>query len=264
MSRKTDRIGGLIALSIMVLMGARVCSAGNPQFGMMGLAAGQTLRLNVVAYPPDPCNAQIGFLNSNGATPQPDPSKTVTLNPGQAAFIDLTAASLGIQFGQRREFQPVVTLISISDSVSQCAASVELFDTSTGFSLVVLPQPDPSRLNVNPRFGMVGIGLGQVLRLNVVAFPPDPCIATIGFLNSNGATPQPLPGKTVTLNPGQAAFVDLTAASLGIQFGQRAEFQPVVMLAQTANGTACQASAEVFDTFTGRTSALLIPQPDPN
>jgi len=109
---------------------------------------------------------------------------------------------------------------------------------------------------------MVGIGLGQVLRLNVVAFPPTPCFGTIGFLNGNGVAPPNSASKNVSLNPGQADFVDLTAASLGIQFGQRMELQPVVMVTAAPNGaSACQASAEVFDVFTLRTSAVLAPQP---
>jgi len=117
----------------------------------------------------------------------------------------------------------------------------------------------------NPQFGMVGLAASQTLRLNVVAFPPDPCNAQIGFLNSNGAVPQPQPGKTVTLGPGEAAFLDLSAVALGVQFGQRAELQPVVTLLAAPNGfSACQASAEVFDSFSGRTWAILLPNPEPN
>jgi len=267
MNRNHAHVGNWAALGILTLLGTRPAAAGNPQFGMVGLAAGEVLRLNVVAYPPSPCHATIGFLNANGQVPQPEPGKTVSLAPGEAAFVDLPASALGIPFGGRREFQPVVTLQPQPDpgAPNACGASVEVFDALTGLSLVATPQPDPSLPNVAPRFGMVGLALGQVLRLNVVAFPPSPCSAAIGFLDANGQVPQPDPGKTVYLNPGEAAFVDLPAGALGLPFGQRAELQPVVTLQPGANGSsACQATAEIYDRVTGRTWTLMVPQPDPS
>ena len=64
-------VAGIFALG--VLSGS---AAADPQFGMIGLAAGETLRLNVVAYPPNPCVAQIGFRDANGALPQPIPTRS--------------------------------------------------------------------------------------------------------------------------------------------------------------------------------------------
>ena len=109
------------------------------------------------------------------------------------------------------------------------------------------------------RFGMVGVALQETLRLNVVAaYPPTPCIAQLGFRDANGQ-PQPNPDKTVNLQPGQAAFLDVSAASLGITFGHRVELRPIVsvMLGPNAAPSVCQANAEVFDSFSGRTSAWL-------
>ena len=255
-----------VALGVVGLCSARAQSPPvNPQFGMIGLAEGQTLRLNLVAYPPNPCSAAIGFLNHNGGVPQPDPSRTVNLQAGQADFVDLSASSLGIQPGGRREFQPVVSLIPQSDPTVQnaCNATVELFTSATGASQVGLPQPQPDMPNIAPQFGMVGIALGQTLRLNVVAFPPNPCVATIGFLTSTGA-PSPVANKTVSLAPNQSDFVDLTAEMLGLQAGDRADLLPAVMLPSAASGVStCQATAEVFATNTGRTRILLNPQPLP-
>ena len=68
------------------MSGIRAWAQGNPQFGMIGLAAGQMLRLNVVAYPPDPCNATIGFLNANGQVPPNQPVKNVSLSPWAGEF----------------------------------------------------------------------------------------------------------------------------------------------------------------------------------
>ena len=165
--------------------------------------------------------------------------------------------------GQRAEFQPVVTLMPFEDLTSQCGVSAEIFDGATGLSLVAAWPPTPIMPNVSPLFGMAGIALGRTRRLNVVGYPPNPCDATIGFLNNAGQPPANASAKTVSLNPGQADFVDLRAASVGIGVGQRAEFQPVVMVSQGPNGSAsaCQATAEVFETLSGRTWAWWPPTP---
>jgi hypothetical protein len=232
----------------------------NPQFGMVGLAAGETLRLNVVAFPPDPCIATIGFLNHDGGVPPSNSLQTVALQPGQADLVDLTAASLGIQPGGRREFQPVVSLAAGAQNA--CGASVELFNSATGVSQVAIPTPDSGTPNVAPQFGMIAIVPGQTLRLNVVAFPPNPCVATIGFLASDGS--QAGGTSTVTLAPNHADFLDLPAVMLALQPGERAQLQPVVTLLAGPTGvSACQADAEVFDVRTGRTRVQLNPQPLP-
>ncbi len=120
---------------------------------------------------------------------------------------------------------------------------------------------------------MQGLALGQVLRLNIVAYPlnpaypPDPCLASLGFADRNGNAVGP--ATTLSLNPGQSASLDLNSSvvitSLGSSsfalFGQHAEVRPVVTLLPTATANACQASAEVFDTFTGRTWSYVTPGP---
>jgi hypothetical protein len=264
---RLHRIGEWAALAILALVGTQTAAAQNPQLGMVGLASGEILRLNVVAYPPSPCLATIGFRNANGQVPSPEPDRTVSLAPGQSAFLDLPASALGIAFGARREFQPVVTLQPQPqpDAPNACGASVEVFDATTGLSLVAIPEPEPSLPNVAPEFDMVGIALGQAVRLNVVAYPPNPCSAAIGFRDANGQAPQPNPSKTVYLNPGEAAFVDLPAGALGLSLGQRAELQPIVTLLPGANGfSACRATAEVYERVNGRTWALMTPQPQPD
>jgi hypothetical protein len=267
MNRKSIRFGLWMAAATWI-SGALPAWAQsvNPQFGMVGIAYGETLRLNVVAYPPSPCNATIGFLNHDGVVPPPQPVKSVSLSPGQSDFVDLTAAALGIQPGGRPEFQPVVSLTPQplpGAAPSVCAASVELFLSQTGASQVAVSQPDTAIPNVAPQFGMVGIASGDTLRLNVVAYPPSPCNATIGFLTSTGE-PAPIPDKTVSLNPNEADFVDLHAAAVGLNAGERAELHPVVMLLPGPSGVStCQASAEVFTTSTGRTRVNLNPQPLP-
>jgi hypothetical protein len=89
----------------------------------------------------------------------------------------------------------------------------------------------------------------------VVAFPNGPCKAQLSFVDRNGV-PQPPPTKIVNLNPGQADFLDVSAASLGLRFGQRVELRPVVTLTSDPNASACLANAEAYDPLSGRTWAL--------
>ncbi len=244
-----------------------------PNFGLVGLAFNQSLRINVVGpatqpgFPPSPCAAALSFLDANGNPV--GPSRSVNLDPGQSAALDLNANTLLKQLGQRVELRPV----AITYPPNPCIVSAEVFDNFTAFSILVVPAtpvvvpPGPTEIAPGPpNFGMQGLVLGQVLRLSVVAyppspaFPPDPCVASLAFADRSGNTVGP--ATTVSLNPGQSASLDLNSSTvitnLGTSsfalFGQRAEVRPVVTLPPTsATPIACQASAEVFDTFTGRT-----------
>jgi hypothetical protein len=202
------------------------CAEG--RFGMVGVALGETLRLNVVAYPPSPCIATLGFVNADGIRGNGVP---VNLQPGQSAFLDFIANTALTQLGQRIALRPAVTLTQ-DVGPNACHSTAEVFDNFTGFSLLALvPQPDPGltlQPQPDPGFGMAGIALGQVLRLNVVAFPPVPCFAQLSFVNASGV-PQPHP----------------------IGFGHRAELSPVVsvMVGPNAAPSVRVANAEVFDSF---------------
>ena len=262
--------------------GASPTLAVPPNFSLVGLAFNQSLRINVVAptaqpgFPPSPCSTALSFLDANGNSV--GPSKSVNLNPGQSASLDLNANALLQRFGQRAEVRP----IAITFPPDPCVVSAEVFDNFTAFSTLVVPAtpvlvtPGSNEIPPGPpQFGMQGLALGQVLRLNVVAYPPspayppNPCVASLAFADRNGGAVGP--ATTVSLNPGQSASLDLNSgtiiANLGTSsfalFGQRAEVRPVVTLVPTPAANACQASAEVFDTFTGRTWSYAIP-PGPN
>jgi hypothetical protein len=263
--------------------GASPTSAVPPNFGLVGLAFNQSLRINVVApatqpgSPPSPCVAALSFLDANG-----NPvglSRSVKPDPGQSASLDLNSNSVLKQFGQRIELRP----IAITYPPNPCIVSAEVFDNFTGFSTLVIPStfvlvtPGSSEVVPGPpNFGLQGIALGQVLRLNAVAYPPNPayppspCMASLGFADRNG---NPMGSvTTVNLSPGQSAALDLNSSTvithLGTSpfalLGQRAEVRPVVTLLPASVGpNACQVSAEVFDAFTGRTWSYAIP-PGPN
>jgi hypothetical protein len=68
-------------------------------------------------------------------------------------------------------------------------------------------------------FSPQGLAGGQIMRLTAAAYSPDPCNATLGFVNRVGA---PI-GSTVIVNlsPGQLQSLDLPSAMLGMGLGNR-------------------------------------------
>jgi hypothetical protein len=224
------------------------CRATN--FPMVGIVRGQTLLLNLVAFPPNPCSAQLGVQDSNGKVVAS--TQILTLAAGQSAVLAVDGNSLTTAFGQRVELLPTVAGPDGTIPAAACVATAEVIDNFLGATMVLAPGADgyPSQ----PIFGMLGVTLYQTVRLNVVAFPPVPCIGQIGFADKNGnqiGTP-----KAVQLSsgPGQATFLDLPGSVLVSALGQRAEVRPVV----TVTGGACIASAEVYNNVI-RTTAVYYP-----
>lgn len=246
------------------------CSTCGSSFGMIGVALGQTLRVNVVAVLGSPCSAMLGFVDRNGLPIGP-PNKSVNLAAGQAAFLDLNANTLLAAFGQRAEVRPVAAP-QPGPVPSLCSATAEVFDNFLGLSQVMVPNGPPQIPSGPPNFGMMGLTRGQAVRLSVVSVqipsgpPQGPCIAELGFLGSNGLPIGP-PNKTVTLNAGESASLDLAGAGLVSGFGARAEVQPFVNVTSAPGALSCssyQTAAEAFDTLTGRTWTRLIPVGPPN
>jgi len=223
-------------------------------FPMIGLVRGQTLQINVVAYPPDPCFAQLGFQDVNG-----NPLGTtlsVSLQAGQSASLTLNGNSLTTVAGQRVEVQPVVTptvILGAVAVVNQCNASAEVYDNLLEISSVAVP--GTANFLPSPVFGMIGVTVLQTMRLNVVAYPPDPCVGELSFVNAQGVQV----GNTLNMQlaPGQAASLDLPGSTLVTKLGQRAEVQPVV----TAPNGGCIASTEVWVNALGTTSVYYPPDP---
>ena len=223
----------------------------------VGGALGQGVRLTVVAgpavVPPGvPVEANLGFVDLNGNAV--GPTLQVALNPGQAQSLQWIPPVQ--ELGQRIEVRPVVTQISTDPSSPTLQASVEVFDLLTGFSTVLAPAPGAESVSALPQFLPQGLAGGQTMRLNVVAFPPDPCNGQLSFTDKNGAVLGP--SLQVNLAPGTATSLDLNADALGLKVGQHVEVQPVVSVAPSISAgppiaTACQASVEVFDHLTGRT-----------
>jgi hypothetical protein len=123
--------------------------------------------------------------------------------------------------------------------------------------------PGPSQ------FPIIGIGLGQTLRLTAVAKDPGPvgapatgCVATLGFVDLDGVQKQPGPiNKPVSLAPGQSDFLDFPASLLLRRFSERAELRPVVSFTAAGGATDCAFFAEVFDQFSGFSQVYVNPGP---
>ena len=104
-------------------------------FAMIGITRGQTLQINVVAYPPDPCIGQLSFVNTAGI--QVGNAIPVQLAPGQAVSLDLPGSTVVTKLGQREEVRPVVT-----SSSGVCVASTEVYASGLGITVVYsLPNP---------------------------------------------------------------------------------------------------------------------------
>jgi len=124
----------VLKISSMVVPGA-LSFATPVELGLLGVTELQTARLNVVAYPPDPCVGQLSFVNSNGA--QVGNTLDVQLAPGQATFLELPGGTLVTKLGQRAEVQPIVTVDNGS-----FAASTEVYLNGFGTTSVYYP-PEP-------------------------------------------------------------------------------------------------------------------------
>jgi hypothetical protein len=257
-----------LSIGLALAPGAWAQAQSATNFPMIGIIAGQTLQLNLVAwppepaYPPDPCMAVMGFQDSFG-----NPlgtTKTVTLAVGQSASLTLNGDTLTKKIGARVEVQPTIVTEGTYPPTS-CIASAEVMDNLLGITLVAVG--GSVGFPPQPFFGMLDLTWFQTARLNVVAFPPDPCIGQLSFANSSGA---PV-GKTlsVNLNPGQAAFLELPGSVLyppqPVLGYPPTPIHPMVTLASATGGdvspTACVASVEVYITLTGQTTAYWLPEP---
>jgi len=210
----------------------------------------------VTPPPGGPVQAQLGFRDINGNAI--GPSSTVTLNPGQIESLDLNVSQFS-QLGQRKEVLPFIAQVpnaaGAASSPVQLSASVQILDALTGIGTTLNPIPPPGASV--PALGPQVLAGLQTMRVNVVAFPPDPCVGQISFTDKNG---NPI-GSTmpVNLSPGSAISVDLNANTLGLRLGQSIEVQPIVTvvppLAAAAVNSVCETSVEVFDHLTQRTES---------
>jgi hypothetical protein len=97
----------------------------------------------------------------------------------------------------------------------------------------------------------------EVARLNLVAYPPNPCFGTLGFLDAAG---NPIGiTKDVSLGPGTADFLDLTLPVGALGLFEQSEVLPLFVPTPGADASSCVASVEVYDRVTSRTHAYYSP-----
>ena len=126
----------------------------NITFGIVGIVQGQTARLNI-SMPSGPSNmVSLSFVDSNGAqladpvSAQPAQTSLIQ-SPGLAASLDLAypsgSASGPFASGGRVGIQALVEVSSVDgdQATSDVVSDLELFDTATGKTSVVLFPHNP-------------------------------------------------------------------------------------------------------------------------
>jgi hypothetical protein len=235
---------------------------GATTFGMVGITSGQTLQLNLVAWPNGPCMAQLGFQDSSGLTI--GETKTVTLQAGESASLALNGDTVAKAIGERVEVLPVVTPEG-GFPEGPCHASAEVKDNIVGIATVGV-----SGLEFNappsPVFGVLSLSASSTARLKVVAFPNSPCIGELGFADKDGN--QIGTTMKVGLQPGEATFLDFTfptepGVPVGILTTPSILIHPLVIVAASIvdRPVSCVATVEVFRSLTGRTLNYYPPNP---
>jgi hypothetical protein len=193
--------------------------------------------------------------------------------PGSVAFDYSLRSAIGAgRPVTRKEFRPEVILMPGTSAVGtpgtppaaavcQAQATAEVYDDLTKSTSLIVPEKSPGPPGSPAvQFGPVGVGFLQTVRLNVVAFPPDPCVGTLSFTDVEGHSlraPSP-----VSLTAGQSTFVDLPGTAVPSDSGHgevMAEFAPPV---GAAPGT-CVPSVEVYDQLTGTTQVIVQTEANP-
>ena len=138
--------------------------------------------------------------------------------------------------------------------------------------------PMPTAVESQTSFGTVGIAAGQTMRVSVAntlvndpTVPPGPCSVVINFRDMNGDLVVNRNGqvifRTVQLDPGQSAYLDLNfaqltpAASIGAFLG-RIQLRPVTTVTFPPGPPIippgpCIPAVEVLDSITGRTQFVI-------
>jgi hypothetical protein len=270
-------------------------------FPTVGISLGQTARLNLVnlgpatpgAFPPGPCNAQMGFLDSAG-NPLARMSQ-LTLAPGQAGFGDLNRDTLGFTTAVtnlRLQSRATISFIPPPDPEippGPCVnvrASLEIIDNFSGRTTGLSSPPDPDRApgaepppDPDRKFGMLGITFGQTARVSVTnlaaptstdpnGLPPGPCTVEINFLDGQGNALLPAVLKDVA--PGQTVFADLNRNTLAGASDFRVQSRAAISFipppdpgAPPGPCAAMLAGEEVINNLTGRTTVSWTAPPDP-
>jgi hypothetical protein len=145
-------VGILAAVVIGIGVLARSVGAFNPQpdppFGMVGIAQGQTARLNLVntgspAELAPPCRAHLRFLDANGNVLA---SLRAEAAADHATFLDYAASfapinTVGDAVGPARAEIRAAVQFTDDQFAPPCRVNVEIFDNTTGRTSILYAPP---------------------------------------------------------------------------------------------------------------------------
>jgi hypothetical protein len=230
-------------------------------FPMIGVGVDQIFQLNVVV---DGCLATLAIVDSAGILVEPPTtigSMTTGAGSGRIMFNPFP-----VEHGfarSRAELRAVVSLPPATTQPCRAQATAEVINEDSRNTTLIVPAlvpPGPSTVPPGPtQFGPIGLGFRQTVRLNVMAFPPNPCFGVITFTDTQGSA---VGGASpVTLAAGQATFLDLPGQTVVPERRQHGEI--IATFTQTVGAApgACIASVEVFDQESGWTRVLIPPGP---
>jgi|SRR5215813_1581506 len=254
MIRALVRTACLSTLAWVVLTGVtwaqgQIDFSKGKHFPMVGIAFNQTLQVNLSG--PESCDVSVGFFDKDA---------------GATEIISFAYTAFKIQYVRQTDNDPIhgriqrrVTILALKHDGSACPlrTSLEVFDNLTGISSVAV-NPGPIGGQPGPISSPIGMTGLETTRLNLVAYPPGPCHGTLGFFDASGNPTGTT--KVVDLAPGTADFLDLTPPA-GTGVFQRIEVLPVFTPTPGTDSSACAASIEVFDKFSGRTHTWIQPGP---
>jgi len=203
--KRTTALAVLILLSLPNHLWAQAPTPGATNFAIIGIALGQSLKLNLLAYPStasipgtvgypsNPCVATLGYQDGNGNLL--GATMPVTLAVGQTAsltlsFAEAIAAEAAIAGNAAADPAndvlriEVVPMVTTTGNAAQCVATLEVVDnllkvTTQGFTgTVAYPGA--------PIFGPESVYPLQNMELNVQGTPTLPCVAQLSFQNGSG------------------------------------------------------------------------------
>jgi hypothetical protein len=145
----TIAASAVLLIILVTALDTHKTAAFNPQpdppaFGMIAITPDQTARLNVVRTEPPgnpdrPMTVELTFFDSDGMSLL---RSTATVRAGRAVFLDLagfTVPRTGMRTEIRGSVHIVTSLPEPDRNRVNLVANIEIFDTETGKTMVVLP-----------------------------------------------------------------------------------------------------------------------------
>lgn len=252
--RRAHRVFAALGALTLLLFAGRPADAqeivkGSLVAGPLGLAAGQTMRLNVLL----PGNAKVAttFVTLrmiDGLTGELLASKDVTIARGKGAFLDYTDPALPT--GGRR---CILAAIGVPQYRKALSATVQTYDQAGGQTVVAMPLLPVGTKPGGAGPGILGLASGQTMRLNAW-LPPTARVASanVRFVLLDANTGEFVATKVATITRGGGDYLDYADSALAP--GQR---RCLVGILVSGDGSSAAKSVtgvtQVYDTATGRT-----------